>query len=233
MLVPTAQSRVRHARSATRYRSSQATSWRLRRRLAGARRGLVRDMDGARTCSTESAPMAAPPCSPETRPREDGAGRTHGQGGRSLSPRARPSGGKPPAPGALRLMDLWGSGPVLALAIGCSWTLGWSSAWRMWPRISGCGETRSGRVLFAGWGELRQVTEGGAERVLARRNERDRLIAESEQAVAGEHAAARRSSRRSSRHERPTRRATRPMGRCATASASWARRPRLSAKRRG
>ncbi len=53
----------------------------------------------------------------------------------------------------------------------------------------GVASTRSGRVLFAGWGELRQVTEGGAERVLARRNERDRLIAESEQAVAGEHAA--------------------------------------------
>jgi chromosome segregation protein len=53
----------------------------------------------------------------------------------------------------------------------------------------GVASTRSGRVLFAGWGELRQVTEGGAERVLARRNERDRLIAESEQAVAGEYAA--------------------------------------------
>ena len=33
------------------------------------------------------------------------------------------------------------------------------------------------------------MTEGGAERVLARRNERDRLIAESEQAVVSEHAA--------------------------------------------
>ena len=37
-------------------------------------------------------------------------------------------------------------------------------------------------------GELRQVTEGGAERVLARRNERDRLIAESERVVAEEYA---------------------------------------------
>ncbi len=53
----------------------------------------------------------------------------------------------------------------------------------------GVASTASGRVLFAGWGELRQVTEGGAERVLARRNERDRLIAESEQAVVSEHAA--------------------------------------------
>ena len=39
-------------------------------------------------------------------------------------------------------------------------------------------------MLFAGRGEVRQVAEGGAERVLAQRNERDRLIGESEQAVA-------------------------------------------------
>ena len=44
-------------------------------------------------------------------------------------------------------------------------------------------------MLFASWGEVRQVTEGGAERVLARRNERDRLIGESERAVAAEHVA--------------------------------------------
>ena len=68
---------------------------------------------------------------------------------------------------------------------GCSPTPGWSSAWRISPRASqGIAVTRSGRVLFAGWGEVRQITEGGAERVLAQRNERERLIAESERAVA-------------------------------------------------
>jgi chromosome segregation protein len=44
-------------------------------------------------------------------------------------------------------------------------------------------------VWFAAWGEVRQLTEGGEERVLARRNERDRLIAESELAVKAEQAA--------------------------------------------
>ena len=43
-------------------------------------------------------------------------------------------------------------------------------------------------MLFAAWGEVRQISEGGAERVLARRNERERLIASSEAAVQAEHA---------------------------------------------
>ena len=43
--------------------------------------------------------------------------------------------------------------------------------------FTGVAATRSGRVWFAAWGEVRQLTEGGEERVLARRNERDRLIA--------------------------------------------------------
>ncbi len=55
--------------------------------------------------------------------------------------------------------------------------------------FAGIAVTRSGRVLFAAWGEVRQVSEGGAERVLARRNERERLIASSEVAVQAEHAA--------------------------------------------
>jgi len=44
-------------------------------------------------------------------------------------------------------------------------------------------------VWFAAWGEVRQLTEGGEERVLARRNERDRLIAASELAIKAEQAA--------------------------------------------
>ena len=55
--------------------------------------------------------------------------------------------------------------------------------------FTGIAATRTGRVWFAAWGEVRQLTEGGEERVLARRNERDRLIAASELAVKAEQAA--------------------------------------------
>jgi len=55
--------------------------------------------------------------------------------------------------------------------------------------FGGIAATRTGRVWFAAWGEVRQLTEGGAERVLARRNERDRLIVASELAAQTEHAA--------------------------------------------
>jgi chromosome segregation protein len=99
--------------------------------------------------------------------------------------------GKPPAPGALRLTDLLrGSGAVLTLAhrlLSDAWVV--ERLEDVAEDFGGVASTPSGRVLFAGWGELRQVTEGGAERVLARRNERDRLIADSERAVAHEHAA--------------------------------------------
>ncbi len=44
-------------------------------------------------------------------------------------------------------------------------------------------------MLFAAWGEVRQLSEGGTERVLARRNERDRLVTVAERAAQDEHAA--------------------------------------------
>ncbi len=55
--------------------------------------------------------------------------------------------------------------------------------------FAGIAVTRSGRVWFAPWGEVRQLSEGGTERVLARRNERDRLIADAERAAQAEHLA--------------------------------------------
>ena len=50
--------------------------------------------------------------------------------------------------------------------------------------FTGIATTRQGRVLFAAWGEVRQLSEGGTERVLARRNERDRLVDVAEQSGA-------------------------------------------------
>ncbi|HWX87240.1 MAG TPA: AAA family ATPase, partial [Solirubrobacteraceae bacterium] len=99
--------------------------------------------------------------------------------------------GEPPAPGALRLVDLLGgSGAVLALAhrlLADAWVV--ERLEDVAEGFRGIASTTSGRVLFADLGELRQVPEGGSERVLARRNERDRLIAESERVVAAEHSA--------------------------------------------
>ena len=67
------------------------------------------------------------------------------------------------------------------------------------PTFTGIAVTRAGRAWFAlaggqtgaasPWGEVRQVAAGGADLVLARRNERERLIAESEAAAQAEIAA--------------------------------------------
>jgi chromosome segregation protein len=117
-----------------------------------------------------------------------------------LAGAAAPAQGSPPAAAetsgapaneAERLLDLV-SGPaeVLALAarlLGDAWVV---ARLEDLPRdFAGIGVTRSGRVWFAGWGEVRQLSEGGTERVLARRNERDRLLALVEQAAHSERAA--------------------------------------------
>jgi chromosome segregation protein len=92
---------------------------------------------------------------------------------------------------ALRLLDLL-SGPPAVLELAERLLV---DAWVVerledLPRdFKGIAATRTGRVWFAAWGEVRQLTEGGAERVLARRNERDRLIEASEAAAGSEQVA--------------------------------------------
>jgi chromosome segregation protein len=107
-------------------------------------------------------------------------------GGAGAEPsRAR---GAEPVAGAQPLLDLL-SGPadVLALAerlLGDAWVV---ERLEDLPRdFSGVAATRGGRVWFAAWGEVRQLTEGGTERVLARRNERDRLIEQTERCAQAE-----------------------------------------------
>ncbi len=92
--------------------------------------------------------------------------------------------------GAQRLLDLLdGPEPVLSLAgrlLADAWVV---EHLEDVPRdFTGIAVTRGGRVWFAAWGEVRQLAEGGTERVLARRNERDRLIAETERTAQGEQA---------------------------------------------
>jgi chromosome segregation protein len=96
-----------------------------------------------------------------------------------------------PTPGAQRLMDLLsGPPPVLELArrlLADAWVV--ERLEELPADFAGIAATRGGRVWFAPWGEVRQLSEGGTERVLARRNERDRLIAQAELAAQAEHAA--------------------------------------------
>ncbi len=97
----------------------------------------------------------------------------------------------PPAPGARALVELVdGSAPVLALArrlLADAWVL--ERLEDLPDDFAGVAVTPRGRVWFAVLGEVRQVAEGGSERVLARRNEREQLIVASEVAAAAEHAA--------------------------------------------
>lgn len=52
--------------------------------------------------------------------------------------------------------------------------------------FSGTAVTKEGRVWFGAWGELAQVPEGGADRILAARNRRESLLAETERAAQAE-----------------------------------------------
>jgi chromosome segregation protein len=90
--------------------------------------------------------------------------------------------------GAQRLLDLLdGPDSVLSLArrlLADAWVV--ERLEEVPSDFTGIAVTRGGRVWFAAWGEVRQLAEGGTERVLARRNERDRLIAETERTAQGE-----------------------------------------------
>jgi chromosome segregation protein len=110
--------------------------------------------------------------------------------GGGASPASR-DGSEPPVAGARRLLELLSGPPaVVGLAarlLANAWVVG---RLEDLPRdFAGIAATREGRVWFASWGEVRQLTEGGSERVLARRNERDRLIAAAEQAAQAERVA--------------------------------------------
>ncbi len=97
----------------------------------------------------------------------------------------------PPAPGARRLIELvQGPRPVLELAarlLAGAWVV--EQLEDLPEDFDGTAVTVGGRVWFAAPGEVRQVTAGGAERVLARRNEREQLIAATSLAATAEQTA--------------------------------------------
>jgi len=142
------------------------------------------DVAGA-THATEVAEVAADMTA-------EAGGASHEAGGHQPGSVAQGASGAtgPPVPGARPLMELLdGSPPMLALAgrlLADAWVV--ESLEELPGEFSGIAVTPQGRVWFAALGEVRQVTEGGAERVLARRNERDRLILAVEDAAGGEQA---------------------------------------------
>jgi chromosome segregation protein len=137
---------------------------------------LVRDVAGAQTLLDRAGPDGGSALLAEL---AAGRGRSNGE---------QP---EPPVAGAERLLELV-SGPaeVMVLArrlLADAWVV--ERLEDLPGSFAGIAATRTGRVWFAAWGEVRQLTEGGEERVLARRNERDRLIAASELAIKAEQAA--------------------------------------------
>jgi len=139
---------------------------------------LVEDVGGAQRLLDEAGP--------------DGAVALLAGGGVPRAQAAAPAGARtPPVPGARALLELV-SGPPAVLALAARLL---ADAWvverleELPSEFAGIAATRSGRVWFAAWGEVRQLAEGGSERVLARRNERDRLLTAAERAAQDEHAA--------------------------------------------
>jgi chromosome segregation protein len=119
------------------------------------------------------------------------AGAAAEQGQHPDTDRRPAASGTPPTATATALLDLLdGPAAVLDLArrlLGDAWII--ERLTDLPADFQGIAVTAAGRVLFASSGEVRQTTEGGSERVLASRNERERLISQSERALAAEHAA--------------------------------------------
>ena len=106
----------------------------------------------------------------------------HGSGG------AQDGAAAPPTAGARRLSELLSGPPeVLALAgrlLADAWVV--ERLEDVPADFAGVAATKRGRVWFAGTGEVRQLSEGGTELLLARRNERERLLGEVERAAQSE-----------------------------------------------
>jgi chromosome segregation protein len=151
---------------------------------------LVPDLAGAAALLDRAGPDGATALLAETGMRAEGECLPASADRRASDPPPAEA-SAPPAPGARPLIELVDGPPsVLALArrlLADAWVL--ERLEDLPDGFGGVAVTPHGRVWFAALGEVRQVAEGGSERVLARRNEREQLIVASEQAAAAEHAA--------------------------------------------
>ncbi len=117
----------------------------------------------------------------------DRSGRDGGRALVAAADAAPAAAGAAPVPGAVPLASLVrGPDAGLALLAGV-WVV--EALAQVPAGFGGTAVTTAGRAWTPATGELRQVASGGAERVLAERNRRDALIAESERAVQAEQAA--------------------------------------------
>ncbi len=148
---------------------------------------LVRDVAGAQRLLDRVGPDGGSALVAEL-----SSGQASGDGdGEDAAERRQAADGEkrqPPVTGAERLLELV-SGPTEVMSLvrrllADAWVV--ERLEDVPKSFPGIAATRAGRVWFASWGEVRQLTEGGEERVLARRNERDRLIVASELAVKAE-----------------------------------------------
>jgi chromosome segregation protein len=151
---------------------------------------LVPDLAGAAALLDRAGPDGATALLAETGTRAGGECLSASADRRaSEAPPAEAS--APPVPGARPLIELVGGPPsVLAFArrlLADTWVL--ERLEDLPDDFAGVAVTPHGRVWFAASGEVRQIAEGGSERVLARRNEREQLIIASERAAVAERAA--------------------------------------------
>jgi len=121
---------------------------------------------------------------------DGGSALVAGPGGR-VEPDASEGGATPPSAGAVRLTELVdGPADALALARGLlrdAWLVEHLES--LDEDFKGIAVTRAGRIWFSASREVRQLAEGGPERVLARRNECERLTERLAGASAAESAA--------------------------------------------
>jgi chromosome segregation protein len=159
----------------------------------GARALVLGDASAGRSATSSAASSGGPAAAASGGPSAAASG---GPSAASAPPpfagpraQAAPS-GDPPGAGARRLLDLL-RGPDDAMAVARRLL---SDAWLVdsldgLDAFEGLAVTRDGRAWSGRTRELRRVAAGGGERVLAERNRRERLVAESEKAVQAEHAA--------------------------------------------
>jgi chromosome segregation protein len=124
------------------------------------------------------------------------AGSASGSAGASVAEGSNPfpavgASATPPVPGARPFTDLIrGPEPALSLArrlLANAWLV--ETLDDVPDSFTGVAVTPAGRAWLGATRELQQAAEGGAERVLAMRNQRDALIAQAEQHVQAEHEA--------------------------------------------
>ena len=151
---------------------------------------LVAPASAAAAAAQEGAPASAAAAAAQEGARASAAAvAAHGDAPASAAAVAATT----PSAGAVRLLEHvtcapdGPAAPLAAALLGGVWVV--DDVDGLDPAFRGIAVTRAGRVWAPGSHELRQMPEGGLDRVLAERNRRDELIEQVERAARAEHAA--------------------------------------------